>query len=318
MYRDESNGPHERPRARAWDLAIAIAAEQWGAISRQQLLGAGASTATMRRLIRQGHLHRLYRGVYAVGQPQLEQRGRLWAAILWAGNGACLGGATALWWWGVLPFEPRDIHLLARKELPLAAGIQLLVRRLVAQPVLHRGVPVCSLERALVDSARQLPLPRLRKAVSDALYRKLTTVEAIESALGRGRPGAALVRECLEPHRESPTRTRSELEERFLLICERQHLPAPQVNARLAGFEVDFSWPDARLVVEVDGPGHSEVKQQDLDRRREMTLRRAGYSVVRYTARQLHQDPVAVAIDVHSNLVRGLANPSGRESPPNY
>lgn len=92
--------------------------------------------------------------------------------------------------------------------------------------------------------------------------------------------------------------TRSELERRFLRLCQRHHLPSPQVNARLLGHEVDFLWPLAKLVVETDGlAAHSGRESLEHDREREAKLSAAGYEVLRFTWRQVvdkHHDVIAV------------------------
>ena len=56
--------------------------------------------------------------------------------------------------------------------------------------------------------------------------------------------------------RYATAQTRSELEERFLRLCDDHGIPRPETNARIEGFEVDFVWRDRRLVVEVDGYAH--------------------------------------------------------------
>jgi very-short-patch-repair endonuclease len=89
--------------------------------------------------------------------------------------------------------------------------------------------------------------------------------------------------------------TRSELEERFLALCTRHHLPRPDVNARVAGLTVDFLFADQRVVVETDGwrfHGHRAAFERD--RRRDATLTRAGYRTLRFTHDQLTTEPHAV------------------------
>jgi very-short-patch-repair endonuclease len=39
----------------------------------------------------------------------------------------------------------------------------------------------------------------------------------------------------------------------LLELVREAGLPLPVVNARIAGYEVDFHWPAARLIVETDG-----------------------------------------------------------------
>jgi very-short-patch-repair endonuclease len=40
----------------------------------------------------------------------------------------------------------------------------------------------------------------------------------------------------------------------MLALCCRHSLSQPAVNTTVDGYEVDFAWPDARLIVETDGP----------------------------------------------------------------
>ena len=48
----------------------------------------------------------------------------------------------------------------------------------------------------------------------------------------------------------TPTLTRSELEDRFLMLCRAHRIPRPLVNEEVAGLEVNFFWPSARLAVD--------------------------------------------------------------------
>jgi very-short-patch-repair endonuclease len=69
---------------------------------------------------------------------------------------------------------------------------------------------------------------------------------------------------------------------------------------------VDFFWPDARLVVELEGceyqrPGAVVARA----RVREVALRRAGYEVIRLTERRLRDHPEAVANMIRFLIARG-------------
>jgi very-short-patch-repair endonuclease len=64
----------------------------------------------------------------------------------------------------------------------------------------------------------------------------------------------------------------------------REHgLPDPLVNTRVQDIEVDFLWPDSKLIVEVDGPGHQRPRTQREDAARDERLAAAGYRVKRVT-----------------------------------
>jgi very-short-patch-repair endonuclease len=99
-----------------------------------------------------------------------------------------------------------------------------------------------------------------------------------------GHPGAGKLRGVLARHRIGSTATRSELEEKFLALCRRHRLPQPEVNAALLDYVVDFLWPQARLVVEVDGRAtHATRRAFQADRDRDGRLAVAGYAVLRFT-----------------------------------
>jgi len=71
----------------------------------------------------------------------------------------------------------------------------------------------------------------------------------------------------------------------------------------ILGKEVDFFWPDARLIVETDGAAtHLTRTAFENDRRRDAMLTRAGYRVIRFTWRQLNNEPDLVAATVRDLL----------------
>ena len=82
----------------------------------------------------------------------------------------------------------------------------------------------------------------------------------------------------------------------MLAMCRRFGLELPEVNAKVEGYEVDFSWPAARLIVEVDGwTAHGTRGAFERARRRDAELTAAGWRVVRITGRRLQREPEAVA-----------------------
>ena len=74
------------------------------------------------------------------------------------------------------------------------------------------------------------------------------------------------------------------MEERFLALCGDHGLPRPYVNTRVEGEEVDFAWPHARLIVEVDGYRCDRAPSRfETDRERDVNLAVAGWQVLRFT-----------------------------------
>jgi very-short-patch-repair endonuclease len=95
------------------------------------------------------------------------------------------------------------------------------------------------------------------------------------------------------------TPTRSEMEERFLKLCDDHGISRPEVNIRIEGEEVDFAWRDARLIVEVDGYRyHREPSSFESDRERDVKLILAGWRVLRFTWMQITTRAAYVARSV--------------------
>ena len=85
------------------DLIVArIAGRQHGVISTAQLRRAGLSASAIDRRVRAARLFRVHRGVYAVGHPELTDRGRWKAATLALGGRAVLSHRSAAELWEML------------------------------------------------------------------------------------------------------------------------------------------------------------------------------------------------------------------------
>ena len=66
---------------------------------------------------------------------------------------------------------------------------------------------------------------------------------------------------------------------------------------------MDFLWPQARLVAETDGAAaHLTARAFARDRERDQVLIVAGYTVVRFTARQVLRTPGVVAARLRAVL----------------
>lgn len=86
-----------------WAAAVALAMGQHGVASLEQLVGMGMSASGVGTWVARGRLHRIHRGVYAVGHPGVSWRGRLMAAVLACGEGAVVSHRSAAALWGIRP-----------------------------------------------------------------------------------------------------------------------------------------------------------------------------------------------------------------------
>ena len=71
----------------------------------------------------------------------------------------------------------------------------------------------------------------------------------------------------------------------------------------MGGYEVDFHWPDARLIVETDGrTTHDNPFAFERDHQRDLELKLAGWEVIRITWRQLRDEPDRVTALLRTHL----------------
>jgi very-short-patch-repair endonuclease len=284
------------------DVEVArIAASQHGVVTTKQLESSGLGRMAISERSQSGRLHRIHHGVYAVGHSAPNLHARFMAAVLACGEGAVLSHTSAAVLWKLLypiegsvhvsiPGTPgrkkrRGIHLHrcaslqpqppaepspSPTSLPIRGGRG---RRLLTT---HRDrIPVTTIQRTIED---------LEGTVSPKLYRRARRQAEL---MGHELPGV------------ESDRTRSDLETLFLEICAHHRFPPPEVNVKLGRWEVDFLWRSHRVVVETDyWTYHRGSVAFEDDHARELDLRAAGYTVLRFTDRQLEDEPGRLAADV--------------------
>jgi predicted transcriptional regulator of viral defense system len=281
-----------------------VASRQWGRVTWAQIRELGVPEAIITAWLRAGYLHRIHPRVYAIGHRAPSVGADLAAALLYAGPGAMLSHATAAWWLGLIDDRPSTIHVSTPRRCRSRRGLRVHQRRECTR-VWHRGMPVTSVARTLLDYGSQASLSRTRKALANAEYRRVLDVSEVRAVIGRGRAGSARLRKAVERHQPTLALTRSPLEDTFFGLCEGSAVPIPEVNARIEGWTVDFLWRREGLVVEVDGYGNHHTRAQvDRDRRKELCLRGAGLMVARYSEDQIEDEPQRVIADVAATLER--------------
>jgi Protein of unknown function (DUF559) len=291
-----------RPK-RATDIELArLATAQHGVVARQQLLLLGFSDASVKRRVRGGRLHVVHRGVYAVGHRSLTVDGRRMAAVMAAGRGAVLSHATAAGAWELRPRASGLIHVTIPGDPGRGRRAGLRVHRsrtlTPGDTTTHRGIPITTPVRTIIDLARTLERRPLEHALDIAEQRSLIDFAELHS-----RPIPPSLKAVLSLYTVGSTVTRSEMEERFLALCDDHGIPRPAVNARIEGEEVDFVWRDANLVVEVDGYRyHRGPSAFESDRERDVELALASWRVLRFTWTQLTTRAAWVARAVRRQL----------------
>jgi predicted transcriptional regulator of viral defense system len=277
-------------------LVADLAARQHGVVARFQLLALGLSREMVDGRIERGVLHRIHRGVYAVGHRRLTREGHLMAAVLANGEGAVLNDRSAAAHWGIQRYEGRitvnaDGKPRARKNTPFVA------RSWTLEPdekTTHEGIPITTVARTILDLAATQPPPKLEKAIREAEFLRLFDLDELLHLIERHpkRKGIAKLRAIVVLAAEARNRTRSDLEDRFLELLAKEGLPMPEINKRIelpsATIEADMVWPDRQLIVELDGwQAHGTQSAFESDRSRDLALAPTDWRPIRITWRML-------------------------------
>ena len=254
---------------------------------------------------------RIYRDVYASGDPEVMPLVRPAGALIALGPHAFLSHRSAAAVWGLADADPAVIDVTVVAGKPRAReGIRLhRVRQLHRDDSTMRSdLRLTSLARTVIDFAAQATSSERHNAFAEARAKHRLTDPALRKALDRlpaNHSGAAVVRAMLS---SNETYDRSKAERIMRKLCNEAELPQPRVNRKLHGFLVDFLWPDSNLIVEVDGHGtHGTRRAFENDRRRDQIHAAAGYLVIRVTWEQLHNEALAVLARLAQALARRAA-----------
>ncbi|HEX8067133.1 MAG TPA: type IV toxin-antitoxin system AbiEi family antitoxin domain-containing protein [Thermoleophilaceae bacterium] len=267
------------------DVQIRMLAErQADVVAAWQLLAAGYSRRTVERRVLAGGWRTVHRGVYALTQAPLTRRQR-WMAATLTSSGTVLSHASAGACWGFRPYEGRtEVVTRPGSGGPRMLGSVLVLRSttLDGDVASRDGIAITTPERTLVDLAPHLHPRAAGKALREAIRLRLTTAPRLLAALvrHRRRRGTALLADLATRYASLPyDRSRSDAESRALELLHDAGVRPPRVNVKVAGEEADLTWPDRRLIVEIDGPQFHRFAEEDA--RKQLVWERAGYTVRR-------------------------------------
>ena len=154
------------------------------------------------------------------------------------------------------------------------------------------GIPITTVARTLFDLARSASDPALARGVREAVRLKRTTLYALAFDLADriGQRGSRRMASVLSRYSGLPLdRARSGAEIRALEVLREANRPMPRLNVKIAGEEADLSWPELKLIIEIDGgPFHQDVGE---DARKGAAWRGAGWIVRRIPADDVYDHP---------------------------
>ncbi|MGZ4197836.1 MAG: DUF559 domain-containing protein [Solirubrobacteraceae bacterium] len=293
-----------------------LAGEQHGVVARSQLLTIGLTRNKVQNRIDESRLHRVYRGVYAVGHRKLTLKGCWMSAVLACGPDAFLSHRSALALWDLSRRNSGliDVTVPRRTGKPGPKGV-----RLHSTVALHPetdiavidAIPVTSLAWTVIDYAGIANRQRVR-SVLEALERRGDYIgRELDELLKRtpNRKGAKVLRATIAEMTGPAPWLQSELEEFFRELIRGSDLPDYEANAVVEGELVDVLWRKERVIVELDGFAfHKSRGSFEADRRRDAKLQVAGYRVLRITHERLTNEPEAVLAEIRALLSAARAS----------
>ena len=305
-WRSASGGRKKNAKLRVARLA----GPRQGRITTAQLRRLGVGEATIDRWARDGYLHPRLPGVYAVGSPARTDESDLWEAVLYAGPGAMLSHGTAAWWRGLIDFPVRPMHVSTPRRKRSLPGVGVHGRRPDLDRQRHKGMPVTSIAQMMYDLAAQGELKLVRKALANLDYANSLHGPAIRAMCGQGRSGSATLQWAIDNYEPLFAQTQSALEDDYIEVCESLDIPKPdRISVRVHGIPSDAVYYDAMLIVELDGiANHRSPAHVYRNHRNDKKLRDEGWLVLRYTSKQLAEDPEGV----RDEIIRELTQRAGR------
>jgi hypothetical protein len=273
-------------------------------ITLDQALSAGLSKRQVEGMLRRGEWRRPYRAVFIDNStPTTPMQGVIAASFASRGLAS---HRLCLWLWDLRPHRaPEQVEFSISYDRNVRLPEVKIHRVKAMPPAFRRGiVPVTSPMRGLVDTAGVAP-----EVVQDAMIRafvaRLFTPRAVETEIARasakGKPGVNALRAALKDlgvGRYTP----SELERRARSLFKACGLPPPQVEVVFGDdgeYRLDFFWPEADLVVEVDGWSiHATPWARRRDFRKQNRIVIGNHWILRYDWVDVVEDPARTAAEI--------------------
>ncbi len=297
-----TTGLSELDRARRY-----MARQDWLA-SRQELLSLGIPRSRIESWLCTERLLPVLAGVYSYGRAVETRTAAFRSALLAAGPDAALTGSSACEQLGIVRtgrWIPARVDVASRRvkatvlrgRSPGMPGTSVRVVRRDFGPddwLRSDGLTVARAAWALLDLAAEADPVAVKFAFLEACRLGHFKRHDVDYCFPRmaGRRGATKLRPLLAGWVPELGRIKSPLEGLFVLAWPATGRPMPLINWKVSGYEVDALWEKERLIVEFDGQAyHSDPVARARDAAKDAWLRSQGYTVLRFTYRQMMEDP---------------------------
>lgn len=300
-------------------LILALANRAGGIVTSRQMQAAGLNRTQINR--RTGRLlTALTDGVYGLGPLTADMKLR--GALLALPRAVVAFGSA-----GVrqrLPLPPHAIEeatvlVTGYRSRRRIDGVDICFTRWLpaADVTSADGLRVTTVARTLCDLSTRYPARRLQHLMEHALSERLTTATELQaSILGwcrRGRSGTATLRRVGQILLDGDPIPASELERRAFKLLRQAGLPPWTAQYRPPWYDglrgaADIAWPEARLLVELDGRRwHATNQAQAEDRRRDRLAASDGWLTVRFGWQEIVERPSVVVEEIRHLLATRLS-----------
>lgn len=297
---------------------LTVAQAQHGVITRRQALKHGLSKSAIRHALGEGgQWKKIIPGVYATFTGPLQDRHRLRAALLYAGDEAMVTGAYACRGYGMqyVPHEANaTLELLVPAHVRRAPVAIAKIRRVKSVPAARmvRGIPCAPPERAALDACRDVKSLRdVRAVLCEVVQRQLTKVERLVAEYGsvdqRGMKNARrALDDVLVGCRSAPECELRDVIRTSTVIGE------PVWNEPLpddASLIPDGYYREVRLALEIDSAEHHGFGDRpELTEQRRARYASLGWRVIPISPRRLRHEPKAVLAEIEAAVLAETPN----------
>jgi len=285
---------------------LAVAARQYGLLTRRQWLESGLSSGQLHHAVRNGTLRAVHRGVYVLpGSRPCFERDVLTACLA---TGGVASHRCAAYLWKFRRFERPVVEILVDKgHAPKLTGVS--VRRTGRLDALDQtrlgALPVTSRARTLIDLVATSP-QLVEGALDGVLHRRPRELRAMQSALERAgprHPAHGVLAPLVEARVAGRRPTESELEDDLLALIRRFGLPEPVPQFPYRGRRIDFAYPELVLGIEAHGVV-AHAAREDVQRNAEKANDLVEWWILYFTHDDVHGTPAEVAGRIEEAVAR--------------
>jgi very-short-patch-repair endonuclease len=289
------------------DRLAEVLRQQNGVIRRDQAIAAGVTETALAGRVRRGNWERVLPRVFVVGVDPLDPVVRVRSAWLWAGEDCVIGGEAAAWWLGIRTDPPMLVDIWVPPHRRMSHQPNVRVRRGTVdatEQIFRNRIVVTAPERTCLDLARAGREDRLEVALRK---RRTTPAQLDQSvALGRGRRGQVRARRAADEVTDNPWSKPERLVQNLFRTAGITGWQANHPVLVRGGVRYpDFLFKDIKLILEIDGREHHGSREAfEADRRRQNQLVEAGWTILRFTATQVTDEPGEVTALVRRTIKR--------------